>query len=98
MRRLTVLIALSVLLDTVFSAALAPLLPRLAAAVDLSKSNSGVLTAVFTFGALLAWLPAAVLASRIQSNGKIVAVGRAFGDTDPRFALARYLGPQTGAS
>ncbi len=87
-RRLTTLIALSVLLDTVFSAALAPLLPYLARALQLSKSQSGFLTAAFTLGTLLAALPAASLASRVGAKRTLIAGLLVMASTTWGFALA----------
>lgn len=88
MRRLTTLIALSMLLDTVFSAALAPLLPRLAGALQLSKSQSGFLTAAFTLGTLLAALPAASLASRVGAKRTLILGLLVMASTTWGFAFA----------
>ena len=65
MKRLTALVGAVVLVDTMFYAALTPLLPRYANDLGLSKTGAGILTGSYAFGALLAGIPAGVLASRI---------------------------------
>src|SRR3954454_16943845 len=64
MRRLFWLVAAVVLVDTMFFAAVAPLLPHYADELDLSKTGAGVLTAAYPAGTLVAALPAGWLAIR----------------------------------
>jgi MFS family permease len=64
MRRLVVLVAAIVLVDTMFYAAIAPLLPYYAHHFHLSKSAAGLLSASYGAGTLLGSLPAGWLAAR----------------------------------
>jgi predicted MFS family arabinose efflux permease len=54
-----------VFVDTMFYAAIAPLLPELAHSLHLSKLSAGVLTASYAVGTLIAALPSGILAVRI---------------------------------
>jgi len=63
-RKLFLLVSAVVLVDTAFFAAIAPLLPRYTAELDLSKSAAGVLTASYAAGTLIGSLPAGGLAVR----------------------------------
>ncbi len=65
MRRLVLLVSAVTLVDTLFFAALAPLLPQYAHTLGLSKFSSGALTGAFTGGTLIASLPAGLMASRL---------------------------------
>ncbi len=65
MRRLLVLTCAIVLVDTVFYAALVPLVPSLTQEFGLSKSAAGVLSGAFGAGVLLGSAPASYLAGRI---------------------------------
>lgn len=53
-----------VFVDTMFYAAIAPLLPQLAGEFGLSKLSAGVMTASYAIGTLLGSLPGGVLAAR----------------------------------
>lgn len=64
MRRLFPLVATVILVDTMFYAAIAPLLPSYEAELGLSKAAAGVLTASYAAGTLLASVPAGYLAAR----------------------------------
>jgi MFS family permease len=64
-RRLFVLVAAVILLDTMFYAAITPLLPGYADDLGLSKTSAGILSASYAAGTLLAALPSGWLASRI---------------------------------
>ncbi len=65
MRRLFVLVAAVILVDTMFYAAIVPLLPEYSDDLGLSKTAAGVLSASYAAGTLLASLPAGWLATRI---------------------------------
>lgn len=65
MRRLFVLVAAVILVDTMFYAAIVPLLPEYSDDLGLSKTSAGVLSASYAAGTLLASLPAGWLAARI---------------------------------
>jgi MFS family permease len=62
-RRLLALVGAIVLVDTIFYAALTPLLPRYADELGLSKSGAGLLTAMFATGVLVGGVPAGLAAS-----------------------------------
>ena len=64
LRRLLVLVGAIVLFDTMFYAALTPLLPHYAHELGLSKAGAGLLAGAYAIGALLGGLPSGVLASR----------------------------------
>ena len=64
-RRLMLVIGAVVFVDTMFYAAIAPLLPALAHSLQLSKLSAGVLTASYAAGTLVAALPSGILAVRI---------------------------------
>ncbi|MEA2272520.1 MAG: hypothetical protein QOI98_1228 [Solirubrobacteraceae bacterium] len=65
MRRLFLLVAAVVLVDTSFYASISPLLPHYAADLGLSKSAAGLLSASYAAGTLLAALPSGWLAARV---------------------------------
>jgi MFS family permease len=63
-RRLVLVIGAVVFVDTMFYAAIAPLLPTLAGEFSLSKLSAGVMTASYAIGTLAGSLPGGVLAAR----------------------------------
>ena len=64
MRRLFWLVAAVVLVDTMFFAAVAPLLPRYADEFGLSKTAAGILGAAYPAGTFAAAIPSGWLAAR----------------------------------
>ncbi len=72
MRRLLWLVSATVFYNTIFLAALTPLLPLLARELDLSKSESGVLVASYAAGVLAAALPAGYAMARFGARGTLV--------------------------
>src|SRR5918996_1946818 len=63
-RRLLLLGAV-VFVDTMFFAALTPLLPEFAERLDLSKGEAGALAAAYAFGALAGGIPGGISAARL---------------------------------
>jgi MFS family permease len=63
-RRLLVLVGAIVFVDTMFFAALTPLLPHYVHTLGLSKAGAGVLAAMYPAGALLAGIPSGLAAAR----------------------------------
>ena len=63
MRRLLALVGAVVLVDTMFYAALTPLLPHYVAELGLSKSGAGVLAGAYAVGALAGGIPSGLAAS-----------------------------------
>jgi MFS family permease len=65
MRRLLLFASAIVFVDTMFFAAVVPLLPRLSDDFELSKTAAGILSGAYAAGTLAASIPAGLLASRI---------------------------------
>ena len=65
MRRILLLASAVVLVDTLFFAALTPLLPHYAHALGLGKAGAGVLAAAYPVGALVGSIPSGVVAARL---------------------------------
>src|SRR5690348_12916788 len=73
MRRLMVMVSAIVLVDTMFYAAISPLLPYYAHHFHLAKSQAGLLAASYAAGTLLGLIPAGWLAVRLGVRATIVA-------------------------
>ena len=65
MRRLLLLVGAIVFVDTMFYAALTPLLPDYADDLGLSKAGAGLLSAAYPLGALLGGIPGGIAAARL---------------------------------
>ncbi len=85
MRRLVAMVAAIVLVDTMFYAAIAPLLPYYSHHFHLAKSGAGVLAAAYAAGTLIGSLPSGWLAARfgvrktvLSGLGMMVAASVAF--------------------
>lgn len=106
MRRLFPLVATVILVDTMFYAAIAPLLPSYEAELGLSKAAAGVLTASYAAGTLLASIPAGYLAARRGPRAAVLlglvllslsSVAFAFAGTVVLLDLARFVQGVGGA-
>jgi len=64
MRRLLLLVGAIVFVDTMFFAALTPLLPQYADDLGLSKAGAGLLAASYALGALVGGIPGGISAAR----------------------------------
>jgi MFS family permease len=72
-RRLVAVVAAVVFVDTLFYAAIAPLLPKLAHELGLSKLSAGVMTASYPLGTLVGSLPGGILAVRAGPKRTVYA-------------------------
>ncbi len=72
MRRVFPFVCAAVLVDTMFFAAITPLLPTYQDELGLSKTAAGLLSAAYPAGTLLASLPAGWLASRVGSKATAI--------------------------
>jgi MFS family permease len=90
-RRLFVLVAAVILLDTMFYAAITPLLPGYADDLGLSKTSAGVLSAAYAAGTLIAALPSGWLAARIGFRSAMVAGLTLIGASSVVFAFANTV-------
>ena len=99
-RRLLILTGAIVLVDTMFFAALTPLLPHYVHTLGLSKAGAGVLQAMYPAGALVAGIPSGIAAARVGVKPTVLvgltllaATTVAFGLADSAWSLdtARFL-------
>ena len=72
LRRLLVLVSAVVFVDTMFYAAVTPILPSLADEFDLSKTGAGVLVGSYAVGTLAGSLPGGWLAARLGARPTVV--------------------------
>jgi len=91
MRRLVALVGAVVFLDTMFFAALAPLLPHYADEFDLSKASAGVLAGAYPAGVLVGGIPSGVLASRIGVRRTLILGLLFLAATTVTFGLAHSV-------
>jgi predicted MFS family arabinose efflux permease len=105
-RRLVLLVGAIVLVDTMFYAAITPLLPKLVDQLDLGKNGAGALTGAYAAGTLLGSLPAGWLIARTGVKPTVVVglslmsvsgLAFAFGDTIVVLDAARFLQGVGGA-
>jgi MFS family permease len=91
MRRLFWLVAAVVLVDTMFFAAVAPLLPHYSDEFDLSKTGAGVLTAAYPAGVFVGALPGGWLAARWGVKPMLLVGLGILGLTSLVFAFANSI-------
>jgi len=105
-RRLVVLVGAIVLVDTMFYAAITPLLPKLADQLGLGKNGAGVLTGAYAAGTLLGALPAGWVIARTGVKSTVLlgltlmslsGLAFAFGDSIVVLDAARFLQGVGGA-
>lgn len=81
-RRLVIVIGAVVFVDTMFYAAIVPMLPALAHTLHLSKLSAGVMTASYPAGTLAAAIPGGILAVRVGPRRTVyVGLGLLAGST-----------------
>jgi MFS family permease len=91
MRRLFWLVAAVVLVDTMFFAAVAPLLPHYSDELDLSKTGAGILTAAYPAGTFVGALPGGWLATRWGVKPTLLVGLAMLGLTSLVFAFANHI-------
>jgi MFS family permease len=92
MRRLLAMVSAIVLVDTMFYAAIAPLLPYYSHHFQLSKAQAGVLAGSYAAGTLLGSIPAGWMAARVGVRATILTgLGLMIGSS-VAFAFARDVG------
>jgi MFS family permease len=91
MRRLFLLVSAVVLVDTMFFAAVAPLLPHFSDELDLSKTAAGVLTAAYPAGTFAGALPGGWLAARWGVKPTLLLGLFLLGGTSLAFAFANDI-------
>lgn len=73
MRRILLLAGAIVLVDTLFFAALTPLLPHYAHRLGLGKAGAGLLAASYPLGALVGSIPSGIVAARLGVKPTVLA-------------------------
>jgi MFS family permease len=105
-RRLSLLVGAIVLVDTMFYAAITPLLPDLVDELHLGKNGAGVLAGAYAAGTLIGALPAGWLAARVGVKATVLAgltlmsfsgLAFAFGSSVVVVDLARFMQGVGGA-
>ena len=91
MRRLFPLVAAVILVDTMFYAAITPLLPEYANEHGLTKTAAGVLSAAYAAGTLIAALPSGFLAARIGFRSTMLVGLFLLGTSSVVFAFATEI-------
>jgi MFS family permease len=91
MRRLFLLVSAVVLVDTMFFAAVAPLLPHFSDELGLSKTAAGVLTAAYPAGTFVGSIPGGWLAARWGVKPTLLLGLSMLGVTSLVFAFANTI-------
>jgi len=87
-RRLLLLVAVLVFVDTMLYAALTPLLPHFAHELGFSKARAGTLVAAYAAGALVGGLPGGIAAVRLGTRRAVLTGLTAMGLSSLGFAFA----------
>jgi MFS family permease len=90
-RRLLLLVGATIFVDTIFFAALTPLLPQYADDLDLSKTGVGILAASYPAGALLGGIPGGFAAARYGVKPVVVTGLLLMVATTTAFAFAENI-------
>jgi MFS family permease len=91
MRRVLLLVGAVVLVDTMFFAAVSPLLPRYEDDLGLSKTAAGLLTASYPAGTLLASIPSGWLAMRVGVKATLLSGLALLGGSSLTFGFADHI-------
>jgi MFS family permease len=91
MRRLFLLVAAVVLVDTMFFAAVAPLLPEYSDEFDLSKTGAGILAAAYPAGTFAGALPSGWLVARWGVKPTLLLGLSLLGVSSLAFAFAGHI-------
>src|SRR4051794_29877685 len=107
MRRLLLLSCAIVLVDTMFYAAITPLLPHYVDTLGLSKAAAGVLAGAYAAGTLLGALPGGLMAARVGVKPTVLfglgcmavsSIVFGFGQHAALLAAARFVQGWGGAA
>jgi MFS family permease len=96
-RRLALLVGAIVLVDTMFYAAITPLLPKLVDELDLGKNGAGVLAAAYGAGTLVGSLPGGWLAARAGVKATVLLGIALMAVSGLAFAFGGSIGVLDGA-
>jgi predicted MFS family arabinose efflux permease len=91
LRPLVALVSAVVLCDTIFYAAITPLLPTYAEELGLGKTGAGILEASYAAGTLTAAIPAGMLAARIGLRPTVLVGLALLGAASLTFGLAESI-------
>ena len=106
MRRLLILASAIVFVDTMYFAAVVPLLPGLSDEFDLSKTEAGILSGTYAAGTLIAAIPGGLLAARLGPRRTVLiglslmsltGIGFALGQDIVTLDASRFLQGVGGA-
>ena len=101
MRRILLLAGAIVLVDTLFFAALTPLLPHYAHQFGLGKAGAGLLAAAYPLGALAGSIPSGIVAARLGVKPTVLIGLTVVALTTALFGIAGpawQVGGEIGAS